>query len=329
MILYKASELGACSKYLIARRCGFEPIEDKYAAPIPAFERGKRMELEILDWMRGQGWVITDTQRAYWHKIWEKDGEEVVIEAHPDALGWMQGPAAERYAIEIKICDLSSYLDYKRNGLPYARGLFARYRWQVSAYALVSGLPVVLVIREHETVDQQTEVYYLSASDLYSAAEILARVQWLEGKVDEYDIPTACDMPNIYCPLPFLHETEVEEDPALEVLVAEHAELKRQRKKGVDQVDAKLLTLRTKILKQLGTYGEERGRTVDLGRYRVSDSWGPVSHPYPDLEKLRGMGVDPASIMREAKMGHRLRVTDRMDQKPKKKMEEPNVSEPE
>lgn len=325
MIIYKASELGACSKYLIAARCGFEPIENKYAAPILAFERGKRMELEIVEWLKREGWVITDTQKAYWHKVWEKDGEEVVIEAHPDALGFshfLEKGSEVQHAIEIKTCDLSAYLDLAKNGLPYARGLFPRYRWQVSCYALVTRLPVVLVVREHETVEQKTAVYYLSREDLYSADEILARIKWLESKVDDYDIPTACDYPNIYCPLPYMHESEVEEDPDLEKLLAEHAELKRQRKRGVAEVDAKLLTLRTRILKQLGTWGTEKGRTVDLGRYKVSDTWGPVSHPYPDKEKLAAMGIDPASIMREAKMGHRLRVTDRLDQKPREKKED-------
>lgn len=316
MIVYKASELGSCSKYLIAKRCDFEPDIDPAAPPIVAFERGKRMELEIIEWMKREGWEITDQQKEYLHPLYRNDtGESIVLEAHPDAIGqlWDAVKAVyEEYCIEIKTCSLSDFLDLKRNSLPYARGLFPRYRWQVSVYALVSGLPIALVVREHETVEQQTAIYYLTPADLHTPAEIEKRIRWVEGKAADYEIPLDCDLPNIYCPLYFLHETEIVEDEELEKLVEQFLVHKRETKAKTTKATTQLAAMRLKILHYLDLK-EGEGRSIDLGRYKVSAHYGPTSYPVADYDELRKRGVDPQEIIKPGKKGYRLRVTDRFE----------------
>ena len=277
-IIYKASELGACTKYLICKRLGFESTPDPNAAPIPAFERGKKMEGEVIEWMREQGWVIQDTQREYHHEILPG----ITLEAHPDALGWFNSPDPEHtFAIEIKTCDLRSYKDFVENGI-LAKGLFVRYRWQVSVYALVSKLPVLMVVREHESGEDQTFLHTLLPDQLYSRDQIIARIELIEEAASSYSIPVECDLPNIYCPIPFMHESVVVDDPVLDQYARDYlSELKGLRKKAREQIIAHIKA-------------RDVSRKVDTGRYSVS-----VAHAKTGVVMVR--------------------VTDRLDKKNREK----------
>lgn len=277
-IVYKASELGACTKYLICKRLGFEPTPDPNAAPIPAFERGKKMEGEVIEWMKERGWVIQDTQREYRYEILPG----IYLEAHPDALGWFNSPDPEHtFAIEIKTCDLRTYRDFEENGI-MAKGLFARYRWQVSVYALVSHLPIVMVVREHETGKNQTFQHAIPSDHLYRGIHIVERVMEIEEAAASYSIPVECDLPNIYCPIPFMHESAIVDDPVLDQYARDYlSELKGLRKKAREQIIAH-------------TNAQDVSRKVDTGRYSVS-----VAHAKTGVVMVR--------------------VTDRLDKKNREK----------
>lgn len=287
-IIYKASELGACTKYLICKRLGFESTPNPNASPIPAFERGKKMEGEVIEWMREQGWKIEQEQAEYLIPLYS----DIVLECHPDVVAhlpgwqgyWGLGLSTKNLlplAVEIKTCDLRAFEDFKENGI-LAKGLFPRYRWQVSAYALATGLTVAMIVREHETGGNRTWVELLPSSDLYSRDQIIARIESIEEAASSYSIPVECDLPNIYCPIPFMHESVVVDDPVLDQYARDYlSELKGLRKKAREQIIAH-------------TNAQDVSRKVDTGRYSVS-----VAHAKTGVVMVR--------------------VTDRLDKKNREK----------
>lgn len=318
-ILYSASELGACTKYNVAKRLGYEP-PPTYGEAIPAFQRGHKVEAEVIEWLQApsQGWTITETQaERYLPMPDNSEGEKVAVICHPDAIGTQLGGTP--HAIEIKSCNDDAYNEIRNKGWEHARFLFPRYRWQVSAYHHATNLPVLFVARNVETGATFLDVL-ADSPPLYTLEEIRARVGKLEEMAVDYNIPLDCDFPNGLCPLAYLHETEMVENPQIEELAKQYDELRGEFKKSRKVATTKRMNLRYKLLAAMGvdeTQELEAGsKSIDTGLVKVTASWGPTSFPFVDYDKLREKGIDPKEVLKPARYGYRLNVTVR---KPKGK----------
>jgi hypothetical protein len=79
-------------------------------------------------------------------------------------------------------------------------------------------------------------------------------------------------------------------------------------------VTTKRMQLRRKLLQALDRDpdAEEGGETriIDTGRVKVQASWGPVSRPYPDWQKIEEVlpGIDKKTLQKPPKMGYRVIV---------------------
>lgn len=324
MIVYSASELGACTKYLVAKRVGYDQ-PDRYGEDIPAFRKGHENEAEVLEWLQSsRGYTITATQRELYLSMGaSEDGEPIVIQCHPDAIGNDSLGVAK--CIEIKRANDDAYKDFMRNGWEHARGLFPRYLYQVSAYHHVTQLPVDFVIRngeynmDGEPIARKGGVgKTLMCTDntcppLLTMSQLRARVDRIEQLARAYDIPEACDYPNYYCPLSYLHEDtrELAHNPTIDDLAYQYDELRARIKKVKDGEGAKRLNVRNKILKEMGLDPWEMdGKTtsVDTGNVRCTAIWGRTSYPVYDVDRMKQDGVDVEKYKREAKYGWRLNV---------------------
>lgn len=322
-ILYSASELGACTKYLIAKRLGYEP-PPTYGSNIPAFQRGHEVEQEVLTYLQSpsQGWTITRTQAEFYLPMPDNaEGEKVAIICHPDALGTPLGGSP--HAIEIKSSNDDAYRAIKERGWEHAGHLWPRYLWQLSCYHHATGLPVQLVVRNVEPDRDGNFGTYMEVLDscppLYTLDQIEERVRRLEEEAIEYNIPLDCDFPNNLCPLAYLHEVEMVENPELEELAILYDEIRDEKKRLLKVSTNKRLDLRYKLLSALGldetAEGEAGSRSIDTGLVKVTASYGPTSYPFVDYDKLRERGIEPKDVLKPPKYGYRLNVTVRRGKK--------------
>lgn len=325
MIVYRASELGACTKYLVASQCGFDPPPN-YGEDIDAFKQGHKIEKEVLEWLPTQGYTITTTQKEMYLPMGaNEEGEPIVIQCHADAIGYDK--TGRETVIEIKSAADSSYKDFLKNGWERAGGLFPRYLYQVSAYHHATNkLPVTFIVRNKEFDNEgvpiarsrkpgRTLISVESASPpLYTLEQLRARVMRVERLARAYDIPDACDYPNFYCPLSYLHEEKREfvTNDAIDDLAREYDELRYAIKTAKDKEGAKRLNIRNKLLKEMGLDPWEKvgGSTTRLQTQnaKVTAIWGITGYANYDAELMRADGIDPEKYRKPPKMGWRVNV---------------------
>lgn len=314
VIVYSASELGACTKYLVAQRLGYEP-PPAYQDSLPDFfALGHELEQETLTWLQSRGWTITATQPEYYIAAGRSSaGEELVIRCHPDALATTD--TGQNVAVEIKSCADDAFNDYNRNGFARAGGLFPRYHYQVSCYASVTQLPVAFVLRNKEVgkdgrVSRSIDV--LEPSALLPKEKLLARVQTIEKLADSYDIPRDCDYPNFYCPLSYLHESvvEIKADSDLDDMIREYKRLQQAQEKHKSDTTKQRLKIRAAILKHMGLdpTGEQEGPLTRLhtGRTRATAVWGATGYTSYDWKQMRLDGIEVDKYKKEPTKGWRL-----------------------
>lgn len=321
MVVYSASELGACTKYLVAKRLGYDAIPE-YGKGIPAFEQGHKIEAEVIEWLKNSGYTITDQQTELYLSMGvNEEGDNVVIRCHPDALGIT--PDGQEVVIEIKSAQDDAYSDFKRNGWDGARGLFPRYKYQVSSYHHVTGRPVLFVIRNKEfNVDGEpiktrggvgkTLVHLTDSRDLYTREELKKRVDRIEAMAAQYDIPEACDYPNYLCPVTYLHEEQHEMIPnaTIDELCREYVQVRDAVKKEKDSGSARRLNIRNRIMKEIGLdpYTPGESMVVDTGFSKVRAIYGATGYPAPDWEKMREDGIDTKKYQKKPRMGWRVNI---------------------
>jgi hypothetical protein len=321
MIIYSASEIGSCTKYLVAKRLGFESTPG-FGEDIPAFKLGHEIEARVLDYLTQHDWHIQDRQREYLLPIGKNSsGDDVAIQCHPDAIGAQTGDPTP-YAIEVKSAAEDSYrawVDRKWE----CSDLFLRYLYQISCYHHASSMPILFVVRSKPKVSSDVEKthlsMYASCPPLLTLQQIKDRVLDIETRADKYNIPDECDYPNWFCPLSYLHESskEFEDRPDIEELAREYALVVEEDKKAklsTLSITTKRMRLRRKLLEALerDPDAESGGesRIIDTGRVKVMATWGPVSRPFPDWDKIMDVlpGVDKKDLQKQAKYGYRLRV---------------------
>lgn len=321
MIVYKASEIGGCTKALVAKRLQYDPTPG-FGEDIPAFQLGHIIEAEVIEYLKLHNWNILDQQREYYLPIGRNEyGEEIVVQCHPDAIGTQMG-SPDRYAIEIKSAAQDSYDSWIARKWQCS-DLFLRYLYQISCYHYASELPVAFIVRSKPKVSSDTPKTHISihatSPPLLTLAQIKDRVMDIETRADKYNLPNVCDYPtpDMFCPYAYLHEMQTfDERPDVEELVREYDKLVAEHngvKKQEAGVAQRRKMMRRKILEALGCDAddEEDGKTakIDTGHVQALAIWGPMSRPLPDWEKIMDkVDGEKKDYQIRPRYGYRLRV---------------------
>lgn len=201
MFIYRASELGGCTKMLVAKRLGMKPHETPPASIQKIFDRGHRHETACLATMAEDGWVVTDQQKEVVLQI--TDDVQVVghldgVTAHPvdsptPRVLESKSPQAWRMFIE----EMYSY---------EPSAMIQRYKWQISTYMIAEQREAVLTC-----LDEQFQLRYHGLElPFYTLDDIKERVGMLEELAMQgyAGLPQFCNPREYPCQYFHLHEDE-------------------------------------------------------------------------------------------------------------------------
>ena len=211
MNVYRASALGGCDKALVAARLGYTPMDppEQFAY---YFARGEQVEVEVINWLHENDYKVRDQQL------------EVVIDCPMGAaiVGHLDGivtsPQGGEFVGEIKRMTTVAYDEFclKTWDTP---GLIQKYKWQLSAYMVATGLPGLVVVREGFTEKDLAEAHakgkWLVArtrvvevpKPFYDRTELVRRVVELE-LLARKGLPETCSNPSYPCSWFYLHSEE-------------------------------------------------------------------------------------------------------------------------
>lgn len=263
MIVYRASELGSCTRRLVLGRVGYEPKDPppKYAE---YFARGDVTEEEVKTDLRAARWMVSREQEEVVLNI----TDEIKVVGHID--GALQrddmglGPQlTKERLLEVKRMN-DAYWNVVREGGFYVDGLMEKYRWQQSAYMLATGLELTMICRNGDTGEDH---YLYAETPFYTHNDIAARVLVVEGRARSFttlDFP--CDQADYPCPFYYTHANDREELDGEEAEAIEGLGIAYQIARGRER-DAKAAAelVRDDLRKLLGT----RDRIV-AGRVKVT-----------------------------------------------------------
>jgi hypothetical protein len=306
-IVYRASALGSCTKALVAARMGYDAI----APPSDAQQRmdeGHLHEMDVTRRMVEEGWRFSPGSSQL--EVVLPITRKVVVVGHLDGLGWKNGPAAVSTAdpiaalkivgghvVEIKSQSKNQWADFERSG--WESGFFPKYKWQLSAYMLATGLPAVVVRKNRD--NGQVKYEYVEAP-FYSLTATRVRVMMVEALVAKGELPEECDNRVFPCPFFYLHhdpEVTTLEDPQLD-------ELGRQYKEAsVAEAAARQIKEDTRKALRQGLVGMDKVSTAIGTKITFYMAKNP---PSLDKERMKADGIDLDSYMTQTE-SERLRVT--------------------
>lgn len=319
--VYRASALGGCETALLAARMGLTQVAppEKFTA---IFADGLRLEEEVIDRFIALdiGWEVLpemgDTPGMKdllsfgpvvggQLRVELPVGECAVIRAHVDALV-AHGPQVFR-VLEVKAFGEQLMNDFEAGALLDGKGLWEKYRVQLSVMMHATGLPAVFVAglkvdgedgERNEKVVKRIHYEYVD-KPLTGLGALKARVARVEARATSESSDLTCWQTEYPCPFFFIHATKDAEeevpvtvdDDALWALLIERARLREQ----ASDVDAKLKTVNAAVVTAL----EGHGRTGKGMQTRVGDwsvTWMEVDQPasqrkaytsrYPLIKKL-------------------------------------------
>lgn len=297
MIVYRASELGSCTRRLVLGRVGYEPKSppDKY---LEYFARGDATEVEVKADLRAAGHII------------DREQEEVVVDITDEIkiVGHIDGtiirseqvplPSSQRL-LEVKRMN-NTYWNIVKDGGFYVDGLMEKYRWQMSPYMHGTGLELTMVCRNGDTGE---DLYLYAEEPFYTMNDLRARVIVIEGRVRSFttlDFP--CDQADYPCPVYYTHADDREDADADEAEEIEAAGIAYSLAKQAER-DAKDAAGRCRDkIKELVS-GRKR---LNAGRVRVTTY--ATRRTTVDREMARADGVD-LSKYESTKSTPALRIT--------------------
>lgn len=290
--IYRASSIGYSLEALVAPHLGFSPI------PPPAwlqakFDEGSTLEPLIIDFLKRDGWAIQTTQSML------NSVGDYQIEVHlnvipgvakivghvdgfhyADAGNQVPGCAGSR-VLEVKTMAKASWEKFRDKGWD-AGGVIEKYKWQISAYMLATGMPATVVawnkdkdISKTFTGDSDCIIVVSVQEPFYLISDFAARLAEVESCIADGEIPEGCtDYPCAYF---YLHAGTKEIEPAnpeLDWLLSQWLEADKKEKEYKKEKDL----IREEILAQ----AEEKGSKVKGSQgVTVSTAWqreGTVSY---------------------------------------------------
>lgn len=240
LVIYRASALGGCTKQLIALRQGYEE------APVPA-----QMQ-KVFD--AGHDWE--EVVHARMPLVARQTRIELAVSSKIAVVGHVDGVSDT--VDEVKSQNQDEWDKFERDGWDM-NPLWAKYKWQASAYmiALERPLRLIRVLRDSDPANPRisTQVYF---EPWYSLAEIRARVLTIESQAAVGVLPVACDPSVQYpCPVYYLHEYAEFEygDETVDVLARQYNNAKTVEKIAKQKADESKRALRVKGVKMRTSTG--------------------------------------------------------------------------
>ncbi len=283
-IIYRASELGSCTKALVAKRLGYEgkPYPEGLMA---RFADGELHEGAIVAELEAGGDGVSHRQHEC--NLWISDG--LVVQGHLD--GVMDGRV-----LEIKTMSQSAWDSFVRLRWD-TPGLIQKYKWQLSVYMLAMGMEATLIVKNKNTGEKQRHGVELP---FYTLEQVQERVLAIEHEVASGILPALCDEAMYPCPFYYLHEdaeTEVVSDFEIENLASQYKLLQAN---AVAADAAKTLVYRT-LLQSMGDRKKVKTERVSVTVYEQNN---PVKW---DMDKMKSDGID-TSLYEIRTKGQRMRV---------------------
>lgn len=289
--IYYASELGSCTKLLIAKRMGYQP-RVKEAGPDEedrlqlVFDEGNLHEQAVLAKLKSMGANLYDFQREVRLEIGVPGA---VIMGHIDAQGWGPKLWSDNRVVEIKSMGDESYKEVNRLGWD-AGGFIPKYKWQISVYCWCLEQPGVLVVKNRNT--GQILCLLVPQGGFYTYDDIQLRILEIETAADLGELPELCDKPMYPCPYEYLHleDKVIRKDSEMDIWAKEYttaqadkkaaeermAEARKHIEEGLSDVN-KLVTLNGTRITKYHVKGRE-----GLDDKKV-DTWLTKQGPYGEL----------------------------------------------
>lgn len=210
MRIYRASSLGYSLCQLVCGHLGYEAasppewLQEKY-------DEGNRLEPMIIEGIKNDQNVKDEQLEVELEIIPDKVKVVGHIDGMVDESGWR--------LLEIKTMAHAMFERVEDKGWD-AGGIMEKYKWQVSAYQLATGLPLTLCVWDKQEKDW---CFIRTDKPFYSVADIANKLAEAEEHIANGIIPDGCsDYP---CPYYYLHEQKdakevVNADDELEAVLA-------------------------------------------------------------------------------------------------------------
>lgn len=281
-MLIRASELGGCTKAIIAKQLGYEPLKPREQTA-SIMREGNLHEDDVVAQLTEES-PVTSQQEEVNLPIGEH-----VVQGHIDGR-W------DGRLLEIKSVSQSVWEEFERHR--WAAGYFPKYKWQLSVYMLATGLEATVAIKNRNTGRIRREGVEIP---FYSLDEITERVNHVADWVTRGLLPGPCDTPTFPCPYYYLHEDEkvLEKDEVLDGLASDYQTLREREVRLRDSIQA----VRTQIRKAMGDRP-----SVETHRVRVTVYQAKGQTRY-DAAQMELDGIDPQKYKVEGAPSERMRIT--------------------
>lgn len=217
-----ASDLGKCSKAVIAERLGNKPIPHNDLT-LHRFREGHLHEADVIEnRLPPLGWEVRNRQDELVLEVagipilTHVDGTVQMTGEHPGVLNRLR-------VLEVKAPGKDEYKKWIATKWD-TPGLWQQYKWATSCYMHAWGVPrpleLMMAVKNRET--GELDISFLEMP-FYSLDEITARVAYIEDHVTRGQLPEDCPH-DWFCSFKYLCQTlnnepgsskEVENEPAV------------------------------------------------------------------------------------------------------------------
>ena len=263
--IYRASSLGYSLEQLVAPHLGYDAIPPPEWL-MQRFQEGTDLEPQVLAELESLGWQLTVAQDEV-----NSEGDyqlEVMLEVIP-GVATVRGHLDAKTAtsvVEVKSMAEKSFKEASRLAWE-TPGLIQKYKWQLSAYMLATGLDGVLVVCSKGADGLKNLLYMYAYEPFYTIADIANKLQAAEDAINSGIIPEGCtDYP---CPYFYLHAPIEAPEPApadLDTLLDAWREANKRKK----IYEAEEASLRDMIKEYVG---EIAGKVRGSQGITVSTNW--------------------------------------------------------
>ena len=290
--VYRASAIGGCPRGLLAARRGYRPLPPpRWLAE--AAEAGNQAELHAVSWLKAQGWIVRDQQRAVEWAL----GETAMIRGHIDGIGEARTAKGGKdiRLIEIKSMSDKVFDTWRKQGF----AAFPKYAAQLAVYMTVLKLPALYVIVRRSTGD--VIIQWIDEPPVSPALAIRTILQ-IEAQAEGVEWPGCEAQYSGWCAWQYLHEVSDEDMGTVAMADMERiqtlAALYDDAKAVRDQAEQALSGLKKQLIQLVG----EKAK-LQAGLWSISTRANVRSKldEAALFEACREAGLDPTSYKSKVK----------------------------
>jgi hypothetical protein len=325
LITIHASDLGSCTKATVASLLGYEPRwQDGMEGDGGVFDQGHTVEAEVIKWLvNSEHFIFTTQQAEYLIPCGNVTGDKgevvpVAVQCHTDGEGGSS--AYPDCVVEVKSASEKSYAEWMKQGWERTDPLWTKYKWQVSAYTVATGKPVLFVVQSKADVAEGEEprrCLDLVTEPFYTREQIIDRARTIGEHVAMFDLPIECDTEQSwFCPFRYLHEVTLDAGGDWEELARRYNRARVQYQAAYKSYNQLRSDLRRPLLYSLGIRMGSNGmpinegtRVLDSGGVRVMAAWSCTRGGRLKLDEMVADGIDVEKYREGKKYGYNLRVT--------------------